>query len=85
MEANVRPQADERSHGAICVMSSCMGTIMKTPRQDRIALLGHLNKMAHSGHRPQSKPRRAASATAAVREPRPSLWRMLATWRCTVW
>ena len=26
----------------------------------------------------------AASATAAVREPRPSLWRMFATWRCTV-
>ena len=29
-------------------------------------------------------PRRAASATAAVRELRPSLRRMFATWRCTV-
>ena len=33
----------------------------------------------------QSRPSRAASATAAVREPRPSLRRMFATWRCTVW
>ena len=32
----------------------------------------------------QSSPRRAASATAAVREVRPSLRRMFATWRCTV-
>ena len=40
--------------------------------------------MARSGDRPQSRPRRAASATAAAREPRPSLWRMFATWRCTV-
>jgi hypothetical protein len=34
--------------------------------------------------RPQSRPSRAASATAAVREPRPSLLWIFATWRCTV-
>jgi len=33
---------------------------------------------------PESSTRRAASATAAVREPRPSLCRMFAMWRCTV-
>ena len=32
----------------------------------------------------QSRPSRAASATAAARVVRPSLWRMFATWRCTV-
>ena len=42
-------------------------------------------EMARSGDRRQSRPSRAASATAAVRELRPSLWRMFATWRCTVW
>ena len=45
---------------------------------------GHSLRMARSGDRSQSRPRRAASATAAVRVLRPSLWRMFATWRCTV-
>ena len=42
---------------------------MMDPALQRIARPGHLHKMARSGDRPQSKPKRAASATAAVREP----------------
>ena len=57
---------------------------MRDARPLRIAFIGHSTKMARSGDRPQSRPSRAASATAAVRVVRPSLRRMFATWRCTV-
>ena len=66
------------------LMSVSMRATMTDPASPRIARPGHPHKMARSGDRRQSKPKRAASATAAVREPRPSLWRMFATWRCTV-
>ena len=82
--AKARAQARELASGSRGVMSVSTTATMTDPALPRIARPGHLHKMARSGDRPQSKPKRAASATAAVREPRPSLWRMFATWRCTV-
>ena len=82
--AKARAQAREPADGSTCVMSVSTTATMTDPALQRIARPGHPRKMARSGDRPQSKPKRAASATAAVREPRPSLWRMFATWRCTV-
>ena len=54
-------------------MSFSTQATIRTPELGRIAHPGHLQKMARSGDRSQSRPSRAASATAAVREPRPEL------------
>src|SRR5258705_10093166 len=62
---------------------SVMPRTYERPHGARIARRGHLLQMAASAISHRS-PRRAASTTVAVREVRPSLRRMFATWRGTV-
>src|SRR5258705_3444046 len=61
---------------------SVMPRTYERPHGARIARRGHLLQMAASAISHRS-PRRAPSTTVAVREVRPSLRRMFATWRWT--
>ena len=71
--AKARAQAVGLCSGVDCSMAVCTRAMMRDARPRRIASVGHSIRMARSGDGRQSRPSRAASATAAVRVRPPEL------------